>query len=717
MNAVPFYKSLKFYLCLFSSLCGTVFLFQLGSFVLNNNHEGFNLTLIIAGLIISGFNIYFVTSRLNRELHILQQSIHDVILHRFSRKFKLKTVSAKDEIGQISHEVGLILDKAHQRTTEVMLRRQEVEMANRNMEQLAAMGREIISKLDITRIIQTTFNSVNNLMEASLLSVGIYNEIKQGLDLFGIRAGNNDVITGFDDMSDTLHWNVHVFNTQEEILCNEFDCRSDKHFSSILFNDPIEWRESFIYLPLTYNQVRIGVFTVQSNKRNAYNAYHLGLMRNLANYMTIAFQNAYAFKKIEQQKELLEEASEQLKDINDNLELQVHLRTIEITRQKEVIENKNIALERLSLVATKTENAIMIMDAQGNIQWLNECFLRIYNYTFEEFIEKRGNNLLNTSFHPDIKKIFDKCLSTRKPVYYEALNIKGDGSSIWTQTTLTPVLNDGNEITHLLTIDSDITRQKEYEIAITKQAEDITNSIIYAKRIQSAILPRRERFESAFNDYFLLYKPKAIVSGDFYWINKRNGKTLFAIADCTGHGVPGAFMCMLGVSLLNQIVQMIENVSAGEVLNTLRNNIKASLQNTETSDGMDIGFCIYDPQSNTLEYSGAFISLIMIRNNEIHEIRGNKMPIGVYINDNEPFTSKKIELQPRDRFYITTDGYADQFGGEKDSKFMMKRFKKLLLENHELPFTKQHEALERNINQWRGECYQVDDMCMLGFEF
>jgi PAS domain S-box-containing protein len=715
-----FSKNIRFYLFFFNLAIATITIIQINVVCFGAEYKVI-LILSIIVLLIVFVNLYFVFHRFNRELFILQKSIQLLIDNNFSRKFKIHKFPINDEIGLISEEVSIMLEKVHQRSTELYLRRKELNETGRNIAYLSAIGREITTKLDFSEIIRTLFYNVNQLFETSLLAIGIYNTVKNGLDFYGIRTGTNNIMTGFENMKDSDRWSVHCFNTLEEIIQDHYNPVSDKHFSTLLFNDPLDLRESFIYIPLINGNQKIGVITVQCFKTNAYNAYHLGILKNLANYITVAIQNAKAFKQIEVQKKEIETASQNLKKAHDELETKVAMRTHELFLRNKEIEKQNLELEYLSLVARKTDNAIMIMDAVGNIQWVNECFSKIYNYTFEEFIKVRGNNIIQTSFNPNIKTTLQECIQTKKSVYYEALNITGDGKGIWTQTTLTPVLDNSCEISHLLTIDSDITKRKEYEIKITQQSNDITNSIRYAFQIQKALIPPRELFKSYLKDYLIIYKPKAIVSGDFYWIDQRNDQVLIALADCTGHGIPGAFMSILGISLMNEIFKMNKWHCTGNLLNILRNDLKKSLRqnhfSNELSDGMDISLCIVDKRQMKLKFSGANNSLFIARNNELIEIKGDKMPIGIYVNDKSSFNCKEIEIRKDDKFYMSTDGYFDQFGGEKNKKFMIKRFTKLLLEIHLLEFKEQKKILDNTIRNWQGiENEQIDDISIVGFK-
>jgi PAS domain S-box-containing protein len=720
MKDIPIYKSIRFYLLLLPLSLGLIFILQI-IFAFNDSiSRNAIYYLSIIGFIIGGANIYFVTSRLEKELYFLRQSIRNVINQNFSRKFKMHAMPVKDEISAISNEVSVMLDKVHQRTTEVLKRRMEIDAAYKNIEKLGVIGREVGSHRTVEGVIKSAFENISQLVSPSLIALGIYDDQNNGMNFYGMRAGSGDLLKGFEDMTDPNRWSVYCYDSEKEIFCNQYDCGSGKYFSSILFNEPMDIRESFIYFPLSHRKRKIGVFSVQSFERNAFTTYHLGLLRNFTNYLTIALLNAEAYSQIENQKQELIDTFIQLEEARDNLEKQVDERTRELQIQKLEIEEKNHELERLSLVARKTDNAIMIMDASGNVKWINDCFSRIYNYTLDEFINKRGTNILQTSFNPEIETILDKCLTTKKSVFYEALNITGDGKEIWTQTTLTPVINDKCEITHLLTIDSDITQRKEYELRIFKQSQDITNSIKYARQIQKAVLPPEDLFKSWLHEYFILYLPKDIVSGDFYWISKKENKILIALSDCTGHGVPGAFMSMLGVSLLNEIVSNDKWKNAADILNILRIKVKRALQQETNkyriSDGMDISLCIIDKETMNLDFAGANNSLYLVRSNEVEEYKGDKMPIGVYVTDNLLFRSIDIKFEHENTIYLSTDGYLDQFGGVKNKKFGIRMFKQLLQEVASKPIDEQKNFYLQTIRNWQGNEHQIDDITMIGFK-
>ncbi len=271
-------------------------------------------------------------------------------------------------------------------------------------------------------------------------------------------------------------------------------------------------------------------------------------------------------------------------------------------------------------------------------------------------------------------------------------------------------------------INKEITAQKSI---IETKNRDITDSIRYAKNIQEAILPQLEAISQEFPQSFILYMPKDIVSGDFYWFAKRKNKKFIATADCTGHGVPGAFMSIIGNTLLNEIVSDKEILEPGEILNELHAGIKNALKQSnaegERRDGMDIALCAMEGDSNILEYAGANRPLWIFRegNREKMEvIKPNKNPIGgLETEDKRRFTNNRIALNKGDMLYLSTDGYADQFGGQQGKKMMVKNFHKLLADILHLPMNEQKEILRQHFLKWRGEQEQVDDVLVIGFKY
>ena len=253
---------------------------------------------------------------------------------------------------------------------------------------------------------------------------------------------------------------------------------------------------------------------------------------------------------------------------------------------------------------------------------------------------------------------------------------------------------------------------------IEAQNQEITCSIQYASKIQHALLPPDEELKKLLPSYFVLSKPRDIVSGDYYWLATKNDKVIIAVADCTGHGVPGAFMSILGVSFLNEIVNKAVTIRANEILNQLCGQVIKSLhqtgKNDEARDGMEMALCVIDFSKNKLQYSGAFRPLYLIHDGELKEFKGDSMPIGIYEEEDQSFTNTEMVFKKDDIIYLFTDGYVDQFGGAGRKKFMSENFKKLLNTIHNKPMPEQKKALEKKFEEWRGEVDQVDDILIVG---
>lgn len=256
--------------------------------------------------------------------------------------------------------------------------------------------------------------------------------------------------------------------------------------------------------------------------------------------------------------------------------------------------------------------------------------------------------------------------------------------------------------------------------------ENITASIRYARRLQENILPSRRRVNSLLPQSFVFFKPKDIVSGDFYFVNEYNGKVVFAAIDCTGHGVPGAFMSLVGHNALNSAIRLNPALNPAEIMRDLNRLSSKALNANENSengmrDGMDLALCVFDPETRTLEYAGANNPLYLIRDQTIEIFKADKISIGSPESMNEEFSLYTINLKKGDMVYIFSDGFADQFGGEKGRKFMYEPFRQLLLSISSLETTIQHEALEDTLRNWLSTGTftqeQIDDILVMGVKF
>ncbi len=444
---------------------------------------------------------------------------------------------------------------------------------------------------------------------------------------------------------------------------------------------------------------------------------------------------------------VLKKVENELRKSKDELEIKVLERTSELNDMleelkvsNEVINSYNKELEKLSIVASEIDNATIIMDPKGNFEWVNDGYTKMFG---SALYEVKGKNIISENTSEYVKNLINDGIKQKVLINYEFEHVRDDGSFIWIQETITPILDKKGDLKKLIAVDSDITALKENEFEITsqkeeilsqrdkiekqrdianKQAQDIRSSITYASKIQKALLPEKNLMKKYFPDHFIINKPKDIVSGDFYWVCERDGKHYIAAADCTGHGVPGAFLSMLGITFLNEIVNSStyknEELQANKILNILRQKIKRSLKQTgkdqEAKDGMDITLCILDYEKKEMQFAGANNPIFIVKNGEINEIKGDRMPVGIYHKEKESFTNHKINIEKGDSIYLFSDGILDQFNGVSMEKFMKKRFREILASVNGMSMKDQGFRFDSAINVWQGGGVQVDDMLLIG---
>jgi len=430
-------------------------------------------------------------------------------------------------------------------------------------------------------------------------------------------------------------------------------------------------------------------------------------------------------EEISAQNENLLQQKEEILVQNENLLQQRE----EIMAQSETLEAYANELEKLSIVASETDSAVMVINEKGDFEWINEGFTRLYGYNFEEFVKILGKNIFEVSSNHDINLILDKCRNEKVSVIYESQTQAKNGEVIWVQTTLTPILSVLGDITKFIAIDSDIRKMKEAEIEITKQKNElkekndhITSSINYAQTIQTAILPVQENIDNQFEN-FIIFRPKDIVSGDFYWYSEIEKYIYIASLDCTGHGVPGAFMSMIGNTLLNEIVNSKRILETNNILTKLDELIKISLrqENSSNTDGMDVCFCRIEKTENStiVNFTGAKRPLLVYKQGdiEIESIKGSRKSIGGNLRKRniEDFSVQEIVFENMGIIYLSTDGFCDQNDVER-KKYGSVQLCNLLINNIDKPMNEQRIILEESLDNWMSGEKQRDDISMIGIK-
>jgi serine phosphatase RsbU (regulator of sigma subunit) len=265
---------------------------------------------------------------------------------------------------------------------------------------------------------------------------------------------------------------------------------------------------------------------------------------------------------------------------------------------------------------------------------------------------------------------------------------------------------------------------KEVELTrenLLEQRRELVASLKYASFIQRAVLPDTRFLENTLSDHFILHKPRDIVSGDFYYCSRKEEYIVAAAGDCTGHGVPGALMSIMGASFLNEILSIRGPCKPARILNLLRERVMNALhqrgEELENKDAMDMALCVFNPRTQELQFAGANNPLYHVRNKILTEIKADKMPVGINAIEEDSFTNHTLQLKPGDTVYIFSDGYADQFGGPMNKKFKYGPMKELLIRISDRSMEDQKSELDRVIEKWRGNESQVDDILIFGIKF
>ena len=434
----------------------------------------------------------------------------------------------------------------------------------------------------------------------------------------------------------------------------------------------------------------------------------------------------------------------QLARLNDEVDRQKD----HILAQAEQLKQINKELEKLSIVASQTDNGVVIMDDIGNVEWVNKGFTNMYGYNFKDLKVNSTDSL--TGFYasnPDIMTIKDECLSTSESRVFECEIVTKQGKTIWVQSTLTPILDENNNIARLVTIDTDITQIKEQEQAIMQQGATlamqrdelaqqnefiseqnahINTSLSYAKTIQQTVMPLEVNITRYFK-YFGIFIPLQIVSGDFYWFTwiPDNDKLAFTAAvDCTGHGVPGAFMCMISTRILSETIVEHKVYDTAKILELLNEGLIAALKQEETdnNDSLEICICKILRTGDTdyeMSFSGAKRPLYIYHSDtqELDTLKGDRKTIGGLMSrrNTQPFTSETRQLHTGDRIYMTTDGLINQFD-VNNKKYGSDRFVSLLKRISPMKLPEQKAIIEQEYETYKGDAEQNDDITVFAVE-
>lgn len=735
-----------------------------------------------------------ISMRITRPIRLLSSSIRQVVEKRFDDSAKLYVPNTRDELKQLSLDANYMLDKVKKRTKEVIAQKEQVSRAYEDMKRLEEMGRVLSAELSVEKISQKLYQHICRLLPAELFFIGLKNEEEQVLEVRATSSEGKSLAKNTTTFNipyvDRKQLAIWVVNTQEEIVSGHFSVDLQEKYEGLTPSvQDGKIYESVVYLPLISQNRTIGVLSLQAEAPECYDDYQTNILKNLVLYAVSAIENASMYEVLEERvEERTQEVNFQKTEIEQkNKKLEHALNNIKLLSEIGRLITSHLSLGKITEQMYESINKLMDAPVFG---------VGIYNpkkqqIDFENYIE-------NHKKQPDIFfKLSDKdsysawCFNNNKEVvindvtreyesYVDTAHKLDESENVPNSILYIPISGKRN-VVGVITVQSyrtaaytdehlDLLRNLSIYLGIALdnastyiQIEDqknqielrnqkITDSINYASRIQSAILPRMEKILRELPQSFILFKPRDIVSGDFYWFAKHKKYIVIAAIDCTGHGVPGAFMSMIGNNLLQHLVIEQGMTDPGKLLTEMHHRLCRILgeDNEEMRDGMDAALCVIDKKNNEMMFAGANNPLLFIQNDvhgrpQLYRIKGEKYSIGGSqkeskgartftthtIKTSEPLeiwanadTGNVFEEPPKvtrseTTVYLFSDGFQDQFGGKKGRKFMARRFRNLLYDIHQKPMDEQKTILEHELRAWidayEKEVRQLDDVLVIGF--
>lgn len=394
--------------------------------------------------------------------------------------------------------------------------------------------------------------------------------------------------------------------------------------------------------------------------------------------------------------------------------------TRDITERREA-EKEQEMRAKMQALSENSQDIIIRFDLEGNFLYVNSR-LRFYTGIYTKF---SGNNYNDVGINPDIVRRWSKIISDMQKdpkLIQREMFFETEVDNFIMQINAIPEFDKNDELETVLIVSHDITARKKQEIEIQDTNQKITESINYAKRIQNAIIPMEEEIKKEFSDFLMFYMPKDVVSGDFPWYYKKDDCIYIAAVDCTGHGVPGAMMSLIGCLLLNDIVNDDENPPPGEILlrlhNAVVNTLKQDAEDNNTSDGMDVALCKINLKTNLVEYAGAHRPLYIVRNNEVEQFKGSPFPIGgMQYRGRNKYKNREFEYNKGDSIFFFSDGLPDQFGANGEDKYSPQRIRELIVEHQDKSMKELENIFREDLKTWMGEEKQIDDVLLMGINF
>ena len=574
---------------------------------------------------------------------------------------------------------------------------------------LTQSGLRIIKHKKQKEIYNITYEAIRKFIHTDSIGIGILNGLFNSLDFSFFNMESETIPFARYNLDICNNINIYCFAHGKMVLINDYQKEVSQYIDTEKYKVSKSVTGSALYIPLYDDDIIFGVLSIFNNEPYYFNERRIEIVRSIVSYLETAIVNFSTARTSERQNKQY---------IAHRLELEHTLNELRKSQSE---------LLKISTALRNTDNAVMLLDGSGNITWINNSFTKVYGYTLEEFTHQ-SSYYEQALRQKDSIEFYKFVYDNAKSVTFTLPHITKSGDEVWVQTTLSPTFDDKGKILQVVAVDTDITSLKKAELEIVKQRneielknKDVTKSIEYASTIQQALMTGQGYLRQRFKKSFLINLPKDIVSGDFFWMGDKFGRKYMALCDCEGHGVPGAFVSMMGKVFLDEILQ---GCRVEDPPSTILMNLNDKLQEAVSSlsskvggiDGMDMSFCIINSRNTQVQYAGAYRPLYLVRKGELTTIMPDKISIGgISHNENFQFEDHWLQLEEGDFLLVCSDGYADQFGSEFGKKLGRRNFSNLIIEASKMDNADDMAKFlyDKHI-EWRGTLEQVDDISIVG---
>ena len=624
-------------------------------------------------------------------------------------RYKRRSEACERAIDTCKQETKKAQDDAKKALDDATKMKADTEAMIQEYHSLTQSGLRIIKHKKQKDIYNITYEAIRKFIHTDSIGIGILNGLFNSLDFSFFNMESETIPFARYNLDVCNNINIYCFAHGKMVLINDYQKEVSQYIDTEKYKVSKSVTGSALYIPLYDDDIIFGVLSIFNNEPYYFNERRIEIVRSIVSYLETAIVNFSTARTSERQNKQY---------IAHRLELEHTLNELRKSQSE---------LLKISTALRNTDNAVMLLDGSGNITWINNSFTKVYGYTLEEFTHQ-SSYYEQALRQKDSIEFYKFVYDNAKSVTFTLPHITKSGDEVWVQTTLSPTFDDKGKILQVVAVDTDITSLKKAELEIVKQRneielknKDVTKSIEYASTIQQALMTGQGYLRQRFKKSFLINLPKDIVSGDFFWMGDKFGRKYMALCDCEGHGVPGAFVSMMGKVFLDEILQ---GCRVEDPPSTILMNLNDKLQEAVSSlsskvggiDGMDMSFCIINSRNTQVQYAGAYRPLYLVRKGELTTIMPDKISIGgISPDENFQFEDHWLQLEEGDFLLVCSDGYADQFGSEFGKKLGRRNFSNLIIEASKMDNADDMAKFlyDKHI-EWRGTLEQVDDISIVG---